>query len=134
MNRYRMQFAPQVWKPALSPTLVSWLRGLRSRQCEREVRIASIDVRGDQRVREQLDAGCGVMIMPNHCSHADPYVIYAAGDKIGTPLYLMATWHVFYDKSPLVQWLLRKHGCFSVDREANDIAAFKLATGLLQTQ
>ncbi|TWU60058.1 Acyltransferase [Rubripirellula tenax] len=132
MNRYRMRFAPQVWTPSLSPTLVNWLRTLRHRQCDREVKISSIDIIGDSHVRGHLDAGHGVMIMPNHSSHADPYVIYAAADRIGTALYLMATWHVFHDKSRLVQWLLRKHGCFSVDREANDIGAFKMATSLLQ--
>ncbi|MGB7324159.1 MAG: 1-acyl-sn-glycerol-3-phosphate acyltransferase, partial [Rubripirellula sp.] len=132
MNRYRMRFAPQVWTPALSPTIVNWLRGMRTRQCDREVRISQIGVSGDGIVRSHLDRGDGVMIMPNHSSHADPYVIYSAADRIGTPLYLMATWHVFHDKSRLVQWLLRKHGCFSVDREANDIGAFKLASSLMQ--
>lgn len=134
MNRYRMRFAPRVWTPALSPSIVSWLRTMRMRQCDREVRISQIDVSGDEIVRRHLDAGDGVMIMPNHCSHADPYMIYAAADRIGTGLHLMATWHVFHDKSRLVQWLLRKHGCFSVDREANDIGAFKLATSILQTK
>lgn len=134
MNRYRMRFAPQVWTPALSPSLVSWLRGMRTRQCSREVAIDNVTVTGDDTVRELLAQGTGVMIMPNHSSHADPYVIYAAADRIGTPLHLMATWHVFADKSRLVQWLLRKHGCFSVDREANDIGAFKMATSLLQTR
>ncbi|QDT05584.1 Acyltransferase [Rubripirellula lacrimiformis] len=134
MNRYRMRFAPHVWKPSLSPTLVRWLKSLRTQQCNREVCIADFEVSGDDIVRRHLDAGHGVMLMPNHSSHADPYVIYAAADLIGTPLLLMATWHVFHEKSRLVQWLLRKHGCFSVDREANDIGAFKLASGLLQQE
>ncbi|TWT50666.1 Acyltransferase [Rubripirellula amarantea] len=134
MNRYRMRFAPQVWKPALSPSLVRWLRSLRVKQQQREVNIATIHVSGQHHVREALDRGDGVMIMPNHASHADPYMIYAAADKIDTPLYIMATWHVFHDKSKLTQWLLRKHGCFSVDREANDIGAFRIATDLLRQQ
>ncbi len=134
MNKYRMRFAPGIWKPSLSPSIVSWLRTMRMRQCDREVRIRQIDVTGDDIVRRHLDAGDGVMIMPNHCSHADPYMIYAAADGIGTCLHLMATWHVFHDKSRLVQWLLQKHGCFSVDREANDIGAFKLASGILQNE
>ncbi len=74
------------------------------------------------------------MIMPNHSSHADPYTIYAAADAVGTALHVMATWHVFHDKPRLVQWALRKHGCFSVDREANDIGAFRLATDILQNK
>ena len=132
MNRYRMRFAPQIWKPALSPSLVRWLRPLRERQQRRIVNIETIDVHGAQYVREALDAGDGLLIMPNHSSHADPYVIYAAADQVSTPLYIMATWHVFHDRTFIGQWMLRKHGCFSVDREANDIGAFRLATELLQ--
>lgn len=132
MNRYRMRFAPQVWKPKLNPWLVRWLRPMRERLQRREVRICDIDVTGHEVVRKQLDAGHGVMIMPNHSSHADPYVIYAAADRIGTPLHIMATWHVFSDKPYTLQHLLRWHGCFSVDREANDIGAFRMATELLR--
>ncbi len=132
MNRYRMRFAPQVWTPSLSPTLVKWLQPFRERKRQSEVNVCDIDVRGEQVVRQHLDQSHGVLIMPNHASHADPYVIYAGADKIGTALHVMATWHVFHDQSRLVQWALRKHGCFSVDREANDIGAFRLATQILQ--
>ncbi len=132
MNRYRMRFAPQVWTPQLSPTLVKWLRSLRVRQQHRVVRISDIEVTGQDVLREQLDQGHGVMIMPNHSSHADPYVIYSAADEVGTPLHIMATWHVFHGKPRLTQQILRWHGCFSVDREANDIGAFRLASSLLR--
>ncbi len=44
----------------------------------------------------------------------------------------MATWHVFHGQSRLIQWALQKHGCFSVDREANDIGTFRIATKILQ--
>ncbi len=96
------------------------------------MRINSVDVTGDSIVRDQLDQGNAVMIMPNHSSHADPYVIYAAADAVGTPLHIMATWHVFYGKPYFLQHALRWHGCFSVDREANDIGAFRLATSILR--
>lgn len=132
MNRYRMRFAPQVWTPRLSPSLVRWLRPLRLRKQQSEVRIADVDVAGEGIVREQLNQGKGVMIMPNHSSHADPYVIYSAADRVGTSLYIMATWHVFHGQTFLGQQALRLHGCFSVDREANDIGAFRLATDILR--
>ncbi|TWU45585.1 Acyltransferase [Novipirellula aureliae] len=132
MNRYRMRFAPNVWTPQLTPWLVNWLRPFRKRRQWSELRIKNVEVVGDAIVREQLDAGCGVLMMPNHSSHADPFTIYAAADLIGTALYVMATWHVFDGKPWLTQRLLRCHGCFSVDREANDIGAFRLATGILQ--
>ncbi len=132
MNVYRMQFAPQVWKPKLNPTLVKWLRPLRLRRQRAEVQVETIDVDGESIVRDELNKGHGVMIMPNHPSHADPYTIYAAADKIPTPLFIMATWHVFYEKPWHIQWLLKRHGCFSVDREANDIGAFRLASDILR--
>ena len=132
MNRYRMRFAPQTWTPSLSPTLVRWLRPFRERQQRRVVNIETVNVQGADRVRDALDSGDGLLIMPNHSSHADPYVIYAAADQVGTPIHIMATWHVFHDRTWLGQWMLRKHGCFSVDREANDIGAFRLASDLLR--
>ena len=132
MNRYTMLFAPQAWKPSVSPTLVNLLRPFRDRQRKRAIQIADIEVEGASIVNERLNNGEGVMIMPNHSSHADPYVIYSAADQVGTALHVMATWHVFDDKSWLARWILTKHGCFSVDREANDIGAFRLATSILQ--
>ena len=132
MNRYRMRFAPQVWKPSLSPTLVRWLQGLRHRQQSREVNIEDVHVSGEAFLREAIDRNEGVMIMPNHSSHADPFIIHYAADQVRTPIYIMATWHVFHEKPKLVQWLLTKHGCFSVDREANDVGAFRLATEILR--
>ncbi len=132
MNRYTMLFAPQAWKPNVSPRLVNLLRPFRDRQRKRLIQISDIEVAGKTIVQERLKNGEGVMIMPNHSSHADPYVIYSAADQIGTALHVMATWHVFDDKSWLARWILTKHGCFSVDREANDIGAFRLATSILQ--
>ena len=132
MNRYLMRFAPQVWTPSLSPTLVRWLRPFRERKRHSEVNVCDIDIHGEGIVRDQLNQGNGVLIMPNHASHADPYVIYAGADKVGTALHVMATWHVFHGQSRLIQWALQKHGCFSVDREANDIGAFRIATKILQ--
>ena len=134
MNRYRMQFAPEVWTPKLSPTMVSWLRPFRLRRQLAEVQVEDVTVSGEATVRAELDKGHGVLLMPNHPSHADPFVIYAAADQIATPLYIMATWHVFSGKPWVTKWLLRRHGCFSVDREANDIRAFRLASGLLQNK
>lgn len=132
MNRYTMLFAPQAWKPSVSPALVKFLRPFRDRQRKRTIQISDIEVEGASIVQERLNNGEGVMIMPNHSSHADPYVIYSAADQVGTALHVMATWHVFDDKSWLARWILTKHGCFSVDREANDIGAFRLATSILQ--
>ena len=110
MNRYTMLFAPQAWKPNVSPALVKFLRPFRDRQRKRAIQISDIQVEGAGIVQERLNNGEGVMIMPNHSSHADPYVIYSAADQVGTALHVMATWHVFDDKSWLARWILTKHG------------------------
>ena len=132
MNRYRMQFAPQVWKPSLRPTLVRCLRSFRVRHQQRALQLDDVTVHGSERLRQALDEGCGVMLMPNHPNHADPFTIYMAGDAADTPFHIMATWHVFEAQNRLMRWILRCHGCFSVDREANDIGAFRQAVSILE--
>jgi hypothetical protein len=134
MNRYRMQFAPRVWKPRLNPLVVRMLRPLRIRQQRNKQRLQQVEVRGKHHLEQLLDDGAGVLLMPNHSSHADPFAIYSAADEIPVALYVMATWHVFQDQPRMIQWLLQGHGCFSVDREANDLAAFKEAVGILKSK
>ena len=134
MNRYRMQFAPQVWKPNLNPTLVRWLRGFRIRHQQRSQRLLEVTVDGAEHLRQALADNCGVLMMPNHPNHADPFTIYMAGEAAGTPIYIMATWHVFHNQNRLMRWILSSHGCFSVDREANDIGAFKQAVSILESK
>lgn len=134
MNRYRMRFAPNVWTPKLNPWVVRLLRPLRWRHQRRSQQLMEVNVQGADIVRESLRSGHGVMIMPNHSSHADPFTIYAAADKACTPIHIMATWHVFYDSSIITRWLLRTHGCYSVDREANDLAAFRRSVELLHSK
>jgi hypothetical protein len=63
MNRYRMRFAPQVWTPSLSPTLVKWLRPFRERKRQSEVlgdrkvknQTTTITTTIEQRVQSMLD-------------------------------------------------------------------------------
>jgi lauroyl/myristoyl acyltransferase len=88
MNRYRMQFAPQVWKPSLRPTLVRCLRSFRVRHQQRALQLDDVTVHGSERLRQALDEGCGVMLMPNHPNHADPFTIYMAGDAADTPFHI----------------------------------------------
>ncbi len=47
MNRYTMLFAPQAWKPNVSPALVKFLRPFRDRQRKRAIQISDTrDPRG----------------------------------------------------------------------------------------
>ena len=74
------------------------------------------------------------MITPSHPSHGDPHVIYDAADRVPTPLFLMATYRVFYGKSRILQWIFQKIGTFSVDRDGADMTAFKESIRILQKE
>jgi len=132
MNRYRMQSATDRWEPKLNPVLIRLLRSVRLRKQRNEQRLLRVDVEGTSAVRELLDSGNAVLITPNHPTHADAYSIYAAAEAIGVPFYLMTAWQVFLDKSWIGRKVLQWHGCFSVDREATDIGAFRQAVAILE--
>ena len=131
MNRYQMTFAPRSWAPSLRPGLVRLFAPIRRFQQRREVGLVRVQVSGQDKVQECLSKGQRLMITPNHPSHADPFTIYAACDAAQTACHIMAAWHVFLKFSPLMQRCLQWHGCFSVDREANDIGAFRNAIDVL---
>jgi 1-acyl-sn-glycerol-3-phosphate acyltransferase len=134
MNRYPMVFAPRSWSPALNPWAVGCLRPLRKRQIEREVKLHRIDVQGIEHLRTALDHGQQVMIAPNHPSHADPFAIYEACEQANTLCHIMAAWHVFAKNSALMRMCLQWHGCFSIDRESNDLTAFRDAVTVLRNR
>lgn len=134
MNRYRMQLATRWWSPQLNATLVKWLRGVRLRKQEREEGLLEVDVQGAETVRQLLADQQSVLITPNHSTHADAYSIYAAADAVGSPFYMMTAWQVFADKSLFARQVLRWHGCFSVDREATDLRAFRQAVDVLENR
>ncbi|MFP6648995.1 MAG: lysophospholipid acyltransferase family protein, partial [Pirellulaceae bacterium] len=132
MNPYRMAPPPRRWLPKLSPWLVRMTRGNRVRRALKECQLSNVDVRNAEVVRQAIDAGQGVLITPNHPTHADSYTIFAASDACGVPFYYMATWHVFDSKGKIGQWMLQKLGAFSIDREGTDLEAVKIARGILR--
>lgn len=134
MNRYRMQFAPRGWSPALRPRLIRLLRSFRHRKQKSDERLAEVEIQGASVVRDALEAGHGVLITPNHSSHADPYSMIEAADGVGQAFYIMCAWQVFDMQGWLGQHILRWHGCFSVDREANDLRAFRQAIDILRSE
>ena len=132
MNPYRMAPPPRRWVPKLSPWLVTMTRGHRRKRALKECQLTDIDVQNAEVVRRAVDAGQGVLITPNHPTHADAYTTAAAADACGCPFYYMATWHVFDSKGTFGQWVLQKFGVFSIDREGTDLEAVKIARGILQ--
>jgi len=134
MNRAPYQKPPRWWSPKLSPAWIRFWRPFRKRRCVRQQRLVEIDVRGLEHVRGAVDRGCGVLITPNHSSHADCFALYEAADRLGLPFYVMVAWQVFHQGGWLKQRILRHHGCFSVDREGTDMAALRKAREVLQSQ
>ena len=132
MNPYRMAAPPRRWDTKLSPLVVRLARPLRRRKCRVDQQLMNIQVHQAEIVRQAIDDGNGVLIVSNHSTHADAYSMNEASDRVGTPFHYLATWHVFDAVGKFGQWLLQRHGVFSIDREGTDRVAFKKAVNLLQ--
>jgi 1-acyl-sn-glycerol-3-phosphate acyltransferase len=92
--------------------------------------IESYELFGVDRLKASLDAGHGVMLAPNHCRPCDPMVIGLLSERIGRPLNLVASWHLFM-QSRLLTWILPRMGAFSIYREGMDREALKCAIQIL---
>lgn len=133
MNRQAFGKPPRWWSPMLSPRSVRAWAPLRRWQQRRVERLLDVEVRGTHHVRQSIDAGYGVLIIPNHPSHADCFALYAASDAIGCPFYVMVAWQVLGRGSWIRRLVLRQHGCFSVDREGTDKNAVRMAREILES-
>ena len=90
------------------------------------------EVRGAEKIRASIDAGHAVLMTPNHPRLADPANMHNLGREAKCPLYFMASWHLF-NQGPLVRFIVRMMGAFSVNREGMDRAAIDYAIDILKT-
>ncbi len=134
MNRQPFEVPWRQWAPQLSPLWVRLTRGYRRREIRRKQQIEAINLVDGQRLTDLIRDGHGVLICPNHSTHFDSNCLYLAADRLRTPLHFMTAWQVFAACSRFGQWALQRSGCFSVNREGNDRAAFKQAVEILQHQ
>ena len=132
MNRQPFEKPPRWWSPKPSPRWISIWRPLRMHEQRKKHRLVDVKVHGAQRIQELLREGQGVLITPNHCSHADAFALYSAADRAATPIYAMMAWQVFARGSWLRAQILRQHGAFSIDREGTDLAALRKAREVLE--
>jgi 1-acyl-sn-glycerol-3-phosphate acyltransferase len=91
-----------------------------------------VNVLGLESLREALAQGHGVLIISNHAAHPDPFVFLRAGDELGTPFNYMVAWQTLHLLGFVGREILRRHGCFSVDRDSNDFRAFRQSVDILQ--
>lgn len=124
---------PRWWPPRLRPLLMAILRRPRVRRVRRREHLVEVEPRGLETLRRLIEQNHGVLITSKHVGHVDPYIFLAAGDRLGVPFYYMVGWQVFELLRPLERWVLQRHGAFSIDREGNDLRAFRLAVEILQT-
>ncbi len=134
MNSTRWEKPPRWWSPKLSPAWLRFWRPFRRRHRLRKQRLLEVEVRGAEHVRESLAKGHGVLITPNHASHADCFALYEAADQVGAPFYVMVAWQVLHYGGWLKRMILRHHGCFSVDREGTDFNALRKAREVLESE
>ena len=98
----------------------------------RRQRIVDIKVQGLDYVRRAIEHGHGVLITPNHPGHGDCYLLWEALSKLRQRCYVMTAWQVFHNAKLLDRLIYRHHGCFSVNREGNDLQAFRQAVHVLK--
>jgi 1-acyl-sn-glycerol-3-phosphate acyltransferase len=132
MNRQPYQTPPQWWAPQMNPFLVRLFRRRINRTLQYSQKIASMDVQGCEHVRRAIEEGAGVLVTPNHSFHYDSYVLIEAAHRVGRPFHFMTAWQVFQMSTAYERWVLQVHGCFSINREANDLQAFKQGIEILR--
>lgn len=111
----------QLWRPAINRTL------------RRSQKIVDLDIGGVEHVRRALADGAGVLITPNHSFHYDSYVLIEASHRVGRPFHFLSAWQVFAMSSWFEQLVLQWHGCYSINRESTDLAAFKTSVEILRS-
>jgi 1-acyl-sn-glycerol-3-phosphate acyltransferase len=116
----------------MTPWLVRLWRPLINRELVRRQRIVELDVGGIEHVQRALQGGAGVLITPNHSFHYDSYVLIEAAHRVGRPFHFLTAWQVFAMSKWLEQRVLQWHGCFSINREASDLQAFKTSVEILR--
>ena len=131
MNPNRLAKPPRRWTPKLIPLFTALIGPYRRMRAKRECGLIEYDIRGAEIVRDLINEKNGVLITPNHPSHADAYAMSEAGRKARTSFYYMATWNVFENTHLLGRGVLQASGVFSIDRDGVDRQAFKTAREIL---
>lgn len=132
MNRQPYQTPPRRWEPNLTPWIVRLMRPWIQRDLRR-MKIREIEVRGSEAVQQVLQQPAGVLITPNHSFHYDSYVLIETSHRLRRPFHFLTAWQVFAMSRAFDRWMLQRHGCYSINREANDLQAFRTSVEILQT-
>jgi 1-acyl-sn-glycerol-3-phosphate acyltransferase len=92
--------------------------------------VVSYELKGVDFLRESMRQRHGVLLAPNHCRYADPFVMATIAREAKLQLYSMASWHLF-NQNPWRRWAIRAMGAFSVYREGLDRQSLDTAVNIL---
>ena len=115
----------------MTPWIVRLWRPFINRELRRGQKITHIEVQGIEHPQSALSEGCGLMITPNHSFHYDSYVMIETAHRVGQPFHFLSAWQVFAMSKFYEQQVLQWHGCFSINREAADLKAFKQSVDIV---
>ncbi|MBC7854680.1 MAG: 1-acyl-sn-glycerol-3-phosphate acyltransferase [Pirellulaceae bacterium] len=116
----------------MTPWLVRLWRPLINRTLRKSQKITQVEVQGAEHVRAALKDGAGTLITPNHSFHYDSYVMIEAAHRCGSCFHFLSAWQIFAMSRPFEQKVLQWHGCYSINREGNDVQAFKTSVDILR--
>ncbi len=94
--------------------------------------VVNVECKETNRLRESIKAGHGILLTPNHSRDEDPLVVGMLARQVGSPLFIMASWHAFM-QDKLQRFLLSRAGAFSIYREGIDRTALNTAIEILET-
>ena len=109
-------FAPSAWV----------IRRCNKRWLSTKLRIADIEIHGDDRLAA-LAPSTRIILLPNHPTHCDASIILEVARRIGIRPRIMAAYDL-YSRGLLDGWVMKRVGCFSVDREGSDKPAMEEAS------
>jgi 1-acyl-sn-glycerol-3-phosphate acyltransferase len=94
--------------------------------------VTKVECVNGQRIADSIKAGHGVLIAPNHCRVEDPLCLGILSRQVGSPFFIMTSWHAF-QQDAFQAFLLPRVGAFSVYREGIDRVAVNTAVEILHT-
>ncbi|MEM6258103.1 MAG: lysophospholipid acyltransferase family protein [Planctomycetota bacterium] len=102
----------------------------RKRFLPRSKRIVELTVHGAETLRQSVEPGDRLVLMPNHPTHADAALMLEACRRAELTTQMMAAYDVFL-RSRIDAFIMQRLGAFSVDREGSDPRAMKTALDIL---
>ena len=102
-----MTAPPRRWDPKLSPFIVNLMKGVSRKKAQQACKLADVKIENVEVIQEAVKANQGVLITPNHSTHADPYAMNEVSYLANMPFYFMATWNIFDVQGKIGQWILK---------------------------